>query len=300
MSTLLNERPAAPGHSYDRRDPHHPLRRTKDYRPDGSRTRTWSSPERSYRLSFRRRPILTLASTVLALVVPTTLTYAATSPGPSGQNTISLSGPKSPVMPVGVVVTVGQAGFALTQTTIAVGQGITFYNTDSTTHGAQVTPAESTKCTSTPLVIWAGEYQSCTFASEGTYSIVDPTSRGVPSMTVTVLRDSGVLASVDLFVDKSSVRRGESVTLMGAVNVVQPGVQIDLIAQEKANGPYRKVAETRTAPTGTFSFLIQPAAATTTYFVNALSAGRFAMSTRVAVTSLNTNRAPGGSSAATR
>ena len=64
-------------HPHERRDPHHPLRRTKDYRPDGTRNRRWSAPERSYRLTYRRRPITTLLSTILAILLPATIVVAA-------------------------------------------------------------------------------------------------------------------------------------------------------------------------------------------------------------------------------
>lgn len=69
------------GHAHERRNPLNPLRRAKDYRPDGTRRRRWSGPERSYRLSYRRRPLLTLVSTIVAVLLPATIVYGGTSLG---------------------------------------------------------------------------------------------------------------------------------------------------------------------------------------------------------------------------
>jgi len=63
---------------YDRRDGTHPLRRPRDYRPDGQRRRRWSRPERAYRLTYRRRPFATILSTIGA-VLTTSLIAVATS-----------------------------------------------------------------------------------------------------------------------------------------------------------------------------------------------------------------------------
>ena len=64
--------------SHDRRDPDHPLRRVKDYRSDGSRHRRWSGPERAFRLTYRRRPLTVIVSTIVAVLLPATLVVAGT------------------------------------------------------------------------------------------------------------------------------------------------------------------------------------------------------------------------------
>lgn len=64
--------------SGDRRDPSHPLRRPGDYRSDGHRRRTWSRPERAYRLTRRRHPLATFTATLLAVLAPAFLVVAAT------------------------------------------------------------------------------------------------------------------------------------------------------------------------------------------------------------------------------
>lgn len=61
-----------------RRDPSNPLRRSRDYLPDGTRRRHWSKPERSYRLSYRRRPFATAASTIAAIIATPVIAYGAT------------------------------------------------------------------------------------------------------------------------------------------------------------------------------------------------------------------------------
>ncbi len=77
-ATTIQTAAGSARHAQDRRSPNHPLRRVQDYRPDGTRTRRWSRAERVLRLSFRRRPLLTLASTVIVLLLPVTLVYAGT------------------------------------------------------------------------------------------------------------------------------------------------------------------------------------------------------------------------------
>lgn len=57
------------------RDGTHPLYRSKDY-VNGQRRRRWSKPERKYRLSYRRRPIATVISTIAAVIASSTIAYA--------------------------------------------------------------------------------------------------------------------------------------------------------------------------------------------------------------------------------
>lgn len=59
----------------DKRSPLHPLRKPNDYREDGSRRRRWSKTERKYRLSYRRRPFATAASTAAAIVASAGIAY---------------------------------------------------------------------------------------------------------------------------------------------------------------------------------------------------------------------------------
>lgn len=62
----------------DLRNPKHPLRRPEDYRADGTRRRRWSFPERKYRLSYRRHPLATAASTAAAILAATAISYGTT------------------------------------------------------------------------------------------------------------------------------------------------------------------------------------------------------------------------------
>lgn len=70
-----------------RRDPTHPLRREKDYRPDGTRRRRWFAPERKYRLSYRRRPFATAASTAAAIIATPLIAYGTTQVASIFENT---------------------------------------------------------------------------------------------------------------------------------------------------------------------------------------------------------------------
>ncbi|MDO9486557.1 MAG: matrixin family metalloprotease [Actinomycetota bacterium] len=63
----------------EKRNPHHPLRRPRDYLPDGNRRRTWFKHERKYRLAYRRRPFATFITTVAAVIATSLAGVATTS-----------------------------------------------------------------------------------------------------------------------------------------------------------------------------------------------------------------------------
>lgn len=67
-------------HIKDMRNENHPLRRAKDY-VNGQRRRRWSKPERAYRLSYRRRPLATAASTAIAVVASGAIAYGTANVG---------------------------------------------------------------------------------------------------------------------------------------------------------------------------------------------------------------------------
>lgn len=66
---------------YERRRPDHPLRRTRDYRADGTRRRTWYRHERKYRLAYRRRPITTALCTLAAIMATSLIAWGTTRVG---------------------------------------------------------------------------------------------------------------------------------------------------------------------------------------------------------------------------
>lgn len=66
--------------AHEKRNESHPLRRAKDY-VDGQRRRKWSKPERAYRLSSRRHPLATAASTAIAVVASGAIAYGTANVG---------------------------------------------------------------------------------------------------------------------------------------------------------------------------------------------------------------------------
>ncbi len=67
---------------YERRNPNHPLRRPGDYRPDGvTRRRRWFRYERHYRLTYRRRPLATVLSTIAAVLATSLVAWGTTRVG---------------------------------------------------------------------------------------------------------------------------------------------------------------------------------------------------------------------------
>lgn len=256
-------------HAHERRDPNHPLRRVRDYRPDGTRTRRWSGPERSMRLSYRRRPLMTVAATLLAVVMPATIVVAASSIGSSPFRSES-DDIEIAVNDSGRVIAIGGAGFGLSAVTVAVGESVSFINTDTVPHEVVTEPATGSSCDSAGLVVWPGVYRSCTFDGTGTYTVRDIGSASPSFRTeITVAQQADVLSSIALSVDRTRIVSGRSVILRGSINIAQAGAQVDIVAKNLADGKYRKVGQTRTDASGAYSFVARPTR-TTAYFANAI------------------------------
>ncbi|MDO8732918.1 MAG: matrixin family metalloprotease [Actinomycetota bacterium] len=67
---------------HERRNPSHPLRRARDYFDDGiTRRRTWFKYERHYRLTYRRRPLITVLCTIAAVAATSVLAWGTTRVG---------------------------------------------------------------------------------------------------------------------------------------------------------------------------------------------------------------------------
>lgn len=65
----------------ERRDPANPLRRAHDYTDDGRRRRRWTRPERKFRLTYRRRPMVTAVCTIAVLLSTSAVAYGTTRVG---------------------------------------------------------------------------------------------------------------------------------------------------------------------------------------------------------------------------
>ena len=244
--------------AHERRSPSHPLRRVRDYRADGTRTRTLSGPERAVRLNYLRIPLVTLAATALAIVLSATNSIAATSigsdfkPGGATGDVLSING-------TGRGIAINGAGFAVNDIMIAVGETVSFLNVDAVPHEVRLEPAIGTSCQDASMVVSSGVYRACTFTSAGTYTISDPSSTDATfRMSITVAPASEILSSVVLTLHQPRAVAGSTVTFAGAINIPRSGVQVDIVAKDLSTGVYRKVGQTRTGPSGEFVFSVRP------------------------------------------
>jgi plastocyanin len=221
------------------------------------------------RLSYRKRPLATLAATALAVVLPATITVAATSigadskPGGATGDGMSING-------TGKVIAINGGGFGLTDMTIALGETVSFMNLDAIPHELRLEPATGSSCLEGSMVVWPGVYRACTFTSAGSYTVSDPSSGNATFRTgITVAPASDILSSVVLSPDRPRVVAGSAVTLTGSINIPRGGAQVDIVAKDLSTGVYRKAGQTRTGAAGEFAFTARPTR-TTVYFANAI------------------------------
>lgn len=251
----------------ERRSAAHPLRRAKDYQPDGQRTRRWTGPERSIRLGYRKRPLTTVLLTIFIALVVLTFGVGASTFGfaRNGDGVRSVT-----VVGAGRIVTIGPGGFGLNTMTIATGETVSFSNIDVIPHEVRTEAAAEASCDGKDMFIAPGTFRACTFERDGVYAVVATGSPDTGSrISVTVAPANSVLSAVTLTVDHSNVVAGALVTMSGATNLTQPGTQVDLIAKDLRAGTYRKVKQTATDAAGAFAFQVGPRRSTI-YFVNAI------------------------------
>lgn len=260
------------GPGVERRSVQHPLRRAKDYRVDGSRTRTWSGPERSMRLGYRARPLSTVVLIILlALFVSvvgvsaSTIRFSQVDIGPADKSIV--------IAGAGRVVTLGASGFALQSITVPTGATVSVANVDAVPHDLLLDPPSYPSCEGKDSVIPAGTYRACTFDTNGVYTMTAPGAPGRDQrLSIQVVPASAALTSVVLKSASAATIANQAVNLSGATNVPRAGIAVDLIAKVSGSTQYRSVARVLTDANGMFSVSVRPRS-TSTYLANAISDG---------------------------
>jgi plastocyanin len=156
-------------------------------------------------------------------------------------------------------VEITKSGYVPKDTTIVVGDTVSFTNSDSAAHEVTLKPTTGVKCSVTPLVVQPGASQTCTFESTGNFSLSDPNSRGNTFKgSITVKDVPTVSGSVSLAPSRSPVIYGSQVTLTGKVSPAKGGVTVDIMAKPYPEQAFVKVASVATEADGSFRYAEPP------------------------------------------
>lgn len=155
-------------------------------------------------------------------------------------------------------VTITASGFVPRDVTVAVGETVTFTNTDAAAHQIEFKGAGVT-CPANPFVLQTGASGACTFTVAGSFAYSDPNKKGNTYRgTVTVTAPPGVAAAITLASSRPLVVYGTKVSLTGKANPVKGSVTVDLWARPYPETAFAKVATTTTQGDGSYAFSLPP------------------------------------------
>lgn len=147
-------------------------------------------------------------------------------------------------------VTIAGTGFTPADVTIAVGDSVTWRNTDARAH--QVT-FDKAPCN---LTIASGESRSCTFRAGGKFNYRDPTQPGGRfrgSVTVT-----GPKTSVTLAPSRKVSPFLAPVTLRGVISSQATGESVAVSSQECGKTAFTQLGTATTTTGGNWTFTVKP------------------------------------------
>jgi plastocyanin len=157
-------------------------------------------------------------------------------------------------------VNITSAGFVPNSITIAVGDSITWTNSDTKNHQ----PASKNAPFTAPI-LKPGETYTFQFKNDGRFNITDELVKN-QKMTVTVAKAGTPVGAPTLTVNKAKVIYGGSVILSGKVPVAKAGEKVTLRAEVLTRTGAKQtssVAEGVSTSSGAFTFTTVPTAQTT-------------------------------------
>ena len=157
-------------------------------------------------------------------------------------------------------VNITNAGFVPNSITIAVGDSITWTNSDTKNHQ----PASKNAPFTAPI-LKPGETYTFQFKSDGRFNITDELVKN-QKMTVTVKKAATPVGAPTLTVNKTKVIYGGSVILSGKVPVAKAGEKVTLRAEVLTRTGAKQTssaAEGVSTSSGAFTFTTVPSAQTT-------------------------------------
>ena len=150
-------------------------------------------------------------------------------------------------------VDITKDGFNDRAVTIQSGDAVTWKNTDTVDHQVMV---DNTSC---KLSLEPAQSSTCTFATAGTFTFQDPSSKGAGfTGTLTVGQNT---RSVSLASSRAMVILGDAVTLSGTVSSKLAGETVTVVSQ--ATGQPTTTTQVTTTTGGAWTLQVQPQINTT-------------------------------------
>jgi plastocyanin len=151
-------------------------------------------------------------------------------------------------------VTITRTGFVPADVTIAVGDSVTWRNTDTAVHQVVFT---GTACN---LTIQPGASRSCTFREGGRFNYRDPSQQGSFRGTVTV---TGPRTSVTISAARRTTTFAVPVTLSGVISSQQANESVTVQGQECGKTAFTRVGAATTTSGGNWTLAVKPTINTT-------------------------------------
>ena len=146
-------------------------------------------------------------------------------------------------------VTITRNGFVPRDMSLAVGDSITWTNSDTTVHQVVF---DKNPCN---LTIQPTARASCTFRAGGKFNYRDPSEGGSFRGTVTV---TGAKTSVTLAAVRPSTTFAASVALSGFVSNQQAGERVTVSAQECGKTTFTSLGDATSTAGGNWTFAVKP------------------------------------------
>jgi len=151
-------------------------------------------------------------------------------------------------------VTITRTGFVPADVTIAVGDSVTWRNTDTAVHQVAF---NGTACN---LTIQPGASGSCTFRAGGRFNYRDPSQQGSFRGTVTV---TGARTSLTISAARRTTAFAAPVTLSGIVSNQQANEPVVIQGQECGKTAFTRVGAATTTAGGNWTLAVRPMINTT-------------------------------------
>ena len=166
------------------------------------------------------------------------------------------AGQARPAAAAAKTVKITRTGYTPTSVSIALGDAVTFTNTDTVAHTVQFKTANGVHCTqATPLVLQPNHGANCTFSIAGRFTFTDPANKGKNFHgTVTVAK----AAAVSLAAKPPFVVFGRKATLSGALGTQQSGQSVQVLAQQCGASTASPLANVSTGTGGAYTYQTQP------------------------------------------
>ena len=153
-------------------------------------------------------------------------------------------------------VMITHAGYKPTSVAVAVGDSVTFSNSDTVAHTVRFNPTTGISCSrALPLVLQPGQSATCSFHSAGTFNFSDPTFKSKAFRGTVVVAAAPALS---LAVTPKTVVYGRSVTLSGTLADQKSGQSLQIMAQPCGQSAATKIATVTTTAGGAYSYQTKP------------------------------------------